>query len=366
MQPGRTRASIARARYGVLPSGAPVDSFALTSAAGHTMQCIAYGAIITSLRVPDRSGVLDDVVLGHDTLDGYLTASRYFGAVVGRYANRIAFGRFQLDGEAHALTANNGPHHLHGGVRGFDKVLWDAEPFEEPHAVGVRFSYESRDGDEGYPGALVASVEYRLTAAGELRIGYRATATRPTPVNLTQHSYWNLAGARADTILDHELTIHADEFTPTDASLIPLGELRRVAATPFDFRAPTRIGSRIADDDEQLRRAGGYDHNFVLRSSTAGLRPAARLHDPLSGRTLEISTTEPGLQFYSGNFLDGSIRGKAGRAYGHRAGLCLETQHFPDSPNHPEFPSAILRPGASYASSTVFAFSSLRQGDSGR
>jgi aldose 1-epimerase len=359
MQPARARASVTRVRYGVLPSGEAVDAFTLASAAGVTMSCIGYGATITSLHLPDRLGELRDVVLGHDTLDGYLTDSPYFGAVVGRYANRIAFGRFVLDGEPHRLTVNDGVHHLHGGLRGFDKVAWDAEPFEEPNVVGVRFAYESADGEEGYPGALSAVVDYRLTATGELRIDYRASATRPTPVNLTQHTYWNLAGAGAASILDHELTIHADEFTPTDATLIPLGERRRVAATPFDFRAAARIGARIADDDEQLQRAGGYDHNFVLRRSPAAgrLQAAARLHDPLSGRTLDVSTTEPGVQFYSGNFLDGSIRGKGGRAYPHRGGLCLETQHFPDSPNHPGFPSTILRPGESYASSTVFAFS---------
>jgi aldose 1-epimerase len=362
MQPGSIRASdhgsAARVRYGTLPSGDPVDAFTLTSGVGLTMQCITLGATITSLRVPDRRGHLGDVVLGHDTLDGYLTASPYFGAVVGRHANRIAFGRFTLDGEPHRLTTNDGPHHLHGGIRGFDKVVWDAEAFEEPHAVGVRFSYGSADGEEGYPGALTAGVEYRLTDAGELRIDYRATASRPTPVNLTQHSYWNLASGGADSILDHELTIHADEFTPIDATLIPLGTRRPVAGTAFDFRAPARVGARIEDDDEQLRRAGGYDHNFVLRRAASGaLRPAARLHDARSGRTIDVSTTEPGLQLYSGNFLDGSIRGKGGQPYRHRAGLCLETQHFPDSPNHPEFPSAILRPDTTYTSRTVFAFS---------
>lgn len=358
MQSTDPRTSVTRARYGVLPSGEPVDGFALAGPAGVTMHCIAYGATITSLRVPDRHGALDDVVLGHDTLGRYLTESPYFGALVGRCANRIAFGRFVLDGEPHRLSVNDGVHHLHGGVRGFDKVVWDAELFEEPGVAGVRFSYESAEGEEGYPGALSAGVEYRLGGTGELRVDYRASATRPTPVNLTQHSYWNLAGARAATILDHELTIHADQFTPTDATLIPLGERRLVDGTPFDFRVPSRIGARIAADDEQLRRAGGYDHNFVLRRSPApGLQPAARLHDPLSGRTMEVSTTEPGLQLYSGNFLDGSIRGKGGRTYPHRAGLCLETQHFPDSPNHADFPSTILRPGERYASSTVFAFS---------
>jgi aldose 1-epimerase len=345
----------------MMPSGEPVDAFVLASAAGLTMQCITYGATITSLLVPDRNGDVDDVVLGHDTLEGYLTASPYFGAVIGRHANRIALGRFVLDGEPHQLTINDGPHHLHGGLRGFDKVLWDAEAFEEPDAVGVRFAYRSRDGEEGYPGALTAGVAYRLTARGELRIDYRATADRPTPVNLTQHSYWNLGGAAAPDILDHELTIHADEFTPIDATLIPLGERRVLAGSAFDFRGPARLGARIGDVDEQLRRAGGYDHNFVLRrSAVGGVQPAARLHEPRSGRTLDVATTEPGLQLYSGNFLDGSIRGKGGRPYVHRAGLCLETQHFPDSPNRPDFASTILRPGAIHTSCTVLAFSSTR------
>jgi aldose 1-epimerase len=365
MQPGSIRAphrpSVARARYGVMPSGEPVDAFVLTSAAGFTMQCITVGATITSLLVPDRHGDLGDVVLGHDALEGYLAASPYFGAVVGRHANRIAFGRFVLDGEPHQLTVNDGPHHLHGGVRGFDKVLWEAEALEEPHAVGVRFAYRSPDGEEGYPGALAAAVEYRLTAAGELRIDYRATTSRATPVNLTQHSYWNLCGAGAADILDHELTIHADEFTPVDATLIPLGEHRAVAGSAFDFRAPRRVGARIDDVDEQLRRAGGYDHNFVLRrTGSGGVQSAARLHDPRSGRTVDLATTEPGLQLYSGNFLDGSIRGKGGRPYAHRGGLCLETQHFPDSPNHPDFPSTILRPGMTHSSRTVLAFSTTR------
>lgn len=355
------RASVARARFGALPSGQPVDAFVLRSAVGLTMRCITFGATITALEVPDRHGLPGDVVLGHDTLDGYLEASPYFGAVVGRHANRIAFARFTLDGEPHRLTINDGPHHLHGGIRGFDKVVWDAETIEEPDVVGVRFSYESADGEEGYPGVLSAGVDYRLTAAGELRIDYRATASRPTPVNLTQHSYWNLADAGASSIVDHELTIHADEITPVDPTLIPVGERRQVAGTAFDFRAPRVIGARIEDDDEQLRRAGGYDHNFVLRQAgTGALRPAARLHDARSGRIMDVSTTEPGLQLYSGNFLDGSIRGKGGQPYRHRAGLCLETQHFPDSPNHPAFPSAILRPGAVYVSRTVFAFSAAR------
>jgi aldose 1-epimerase len=352
---------LAASRYGVLPTGEPIDAFTMRGPGGLEMCCISYGAIITSLRVPDRDGRIDDVVLGHDTLEGYLDASPYFGAVIGRYANRIARGRFSLDGESYHLATNDGPNHLHGGVRGFDKVVWRGEALADDEGAAVRFSYESADGEEGYPGALSARVEYRLTAAGELRVDYRAIATRATPVNLTQHTYWNLAGPRETTILAHELTIEADEMTPIDAGLIPIGTRRKVAGTPFDFRTPTRIGARIADEDEQLRHAGGYDHNFVLGGPSGGMpRPVARLHDPRSGRTLEVSTTEPGLQFYSGNFLDGSIRGKDGRRYEHRGGLCLETQHFPDSPNQAGFPSTILRPGDTYASTTVFTFSAER------
>jgi aldose 1-epimerase len=358
MPAGQRIPSVTRASFGVLPAGERVDSFALVSARGLEMRVITLGGVITSLRIPDREGCLDDVVLGHDTLAGYVAASPYFGALVGRYANRIALGRFTLDGIEHRLATNDGPHHLHGGVRGFDKVVWTAEPLEEQGAVGVRLSYESADGEEGYPGALSARVVYRLTEDDALEVEYAATTTRATPVNLTQHSYWNLAGSRAPTILDHELTIHADSFTPVDAGLIPTGEVRPVAETAFDFRTAARVGAHVDDQDVQLRHAGGYDHNFVLRAAgPAELRPAARLRDPLSGRTLDVHTTEPGLQFYSGNFLDGSIRGKGGRAYVHRGGLCLETQHFPDSPNRPAFPSTILRPGEWYRSRARLAFS---------
>lgn len=335
-----------------------MESFALSNGGALALHCITLGATITSLWAPDRSGRQGDVTLGHDSLEGYLAASPYFGAVVGRYANRIAYGRVMLDGDTWQLSVNDGPHHLHGGLRGFDKVVWEAEPFDGDGGVGVRFSYQSADGEEGYPGALHARVTYRLTDADELRCEYLASTTRPTPVNLTQHSYWNLSAGHSPAILDHELTIHADAFTPVDDGLIPTGDQRLVHGTPFDFRQPRRIGACIDDDDQQLRRAGGYDHNYVLRRpATATMHPAARLHDPLTGRTLSISTSEPGLQLYSGNFLDGTIRGKDGRQYVHRAGLCLETQHFPDSPNRPEFPSTIVRPGARHESTTVFRFS---------
>ena len=320
------------------------------------VEAIEYGAIITRVLVPDRRGELGDVVLGFDTLDGYLGKSPYFGAVVGRYANRIAHGRFALDGVAYQLACNDGANHLHGGVRGFDKVLWKGTPLSDDAMPGVTFLYESADGDEGYPGALSARVTYRLSGDGALHVRYHATTDRATIVNLTQHSYLNLADGERD-VLGHELMVHASRFTPVDAGLIPTGELRLVEGTPFDFRTTVALGARIDEPDRQLQVAGGYDHNFVL--DRAGERPlalAARVVEPMSGRTLEVHTTEPGLQLYSGNFLDGSVIGKDGRRYAHRTGFCLETQHFPDSPNHPEFPSVVLRPDGRYESETVFAF----------
>jgi aldose 1-epimerase len=348
--------AVTRARFGVRPDGVEVDLY--TIRAGRLeMRAITYGGIIVSLRTPDRTGRLDDVVLGHDTLEGYLDHSPYLGAIVGRYANRIANGRFSLDGETYRLATNDGAQHLHGGRRGFDKMIWKATPFVLPTESGVSFAHTSPDGTEGYPGTLRASVTYTLTERDELRVEYDASTDRPTIVNLSQHSYFNLAGAGATDVLDHVLTIDADQFTPIGATLIPTGERAPVEGTPFDFRAPRRIGARIADADAQLANAGGYDHNFVLRRGDDGsLTRAARVSEPRRGRTLDVSTTEPGLQLYSGNFLDGSIRGKGGRVYGHRGGFCLETQHFPDSPNQPGFPSVVLRPDESYRSRTVFTF----------
>jgi aldose 1-epimerase len=349
---------VERRRYGALPDGRAVDLFVLRAGALE-LRAITYGGIITELRVPDRDGRVEDVVLGHDALDGYLRHSPYFGALVGRCANRIANGRFTLDGTTYQLDRNDGRHHLHGGHRGFDKVLWTGTELDRDGAAGVSFTYTSVDGDERYPGTVQARVDYVLSSRGELVVEYRATTDRPTIVNLSQHSYFNLGGRSTRDVLGHELTIHADHFTPVDETLVPTGVIAPVAGTPFDFREPTPIGARIDAPDAQLRHAGGYDHNFVLSRRAAeanGLRPAARVREPTSGRVLDVHTTEPGLQLYSGNFLDGSIRGKEGRAYAHRGGFCLESQHFPDSPNHDDFPSVVLRPSEEYRSRTVFTF----------
>jgi aldose 1-epimerase len=350
--------SVTRAPFGHLPDGRSVELFTLTNSHGIEARAMTYGAIITAIRTPDRQGRRDDIVLGFDSLAGYLAGSPFFGAVVGRYANRIANGRFTLDGVTYQLARNNGPNSLHGGQRGFDKVLWKAEPFRTDSTVGVTLWYTSADGEEGYPGTLSVRVSYTLTARDELVVDYDATTDKATPVNLSQHTYWNLHGAGRGNILDHVLTLDASAFTPVDSTLIPIGKIAPVAGTPFDFRRPAAIGARIDDADEQLRFGRGYDHNWVIDRPRPGvLVHAAHLADPVSGRALDISTTEPGVQFYAGNFLDGTIKGKGGLAYRHRTGLCLETQHFPDSPNHPNFPSTVLRPGERYQSRTVFAFS---------
>jgi aldose 1-epimerase len=339
-----------------MPSGEVVDAWTLVNRHGTTLSAITLGATITSLVVADRDGRPDDVVLGMSDLRGYLTQSPYFGAVAGRLANRIAHGRFTLDGVTYQLATNNGPNHLHGGVVGFDKRLWTAERVRNDSGVAVRFNLTSRDGNEGYPGMVRASVRYLLTDDDRLIIDYRATTTRPTVVNLTQHSYFNLAGRLRGDILGHELRINADRFTPVDSTLIPTGELSQVDGTPFDYRIATPIGARIDADHQQIRYGKGYDHNFVLQRSGPGLEHAATVYEPLSGRTLDVWTTEPGLQLYTGNFLDGTIVGKEQRIYRQHAGFCLETQHFPDSPNHPLFPSVVLRPGGRYQSRTVYAF----------
>jgi len=345
---------VARQPFGQTSDGTPVEMFVLTNRQGVQVRAITYGGIITSLRVPDRAGTMADVVHGFDSIEGYLKGHPYFGSIVGRYGNRIARGQFSLGGQTYTLAVNNGPNHLHGGLKGFDKAVWQGEPL--PNGTGVAFSRTSPDGEEGYPGNLKARVTYALSDANELSIAYEATTDKPTPVNLTQHTYFNLAGHDSGDILGHELTIHADRYTPVDSTLIPTGELAPVAGTPFDFRKGERVGARINTAHEQLKHAGGYDHNFVLNRTGDGLRPAARLVDPKSGRTLEVSTSEPGLQFYSGNFLDGRLTGKGGVVYAHRSGLCLETQHYPDSPNKPGFPSTILNPGETYRTSTVFRF----------
>ena len=346
------------------PAGQAVELFTLTNADGIEVKFTNYGGIITSIKTPDRAGHFADIVLGYDDLAGYLRNSPYFGAIVGRYANRIARGRFTLDGTVYTLAINNGPNSLHGGLRGFDKVVWNARPFQVQEGQGVTLDYTSRDGEEGYPGTVHAAVTYALTPDDRLIVEYAVTTNKDTPINLSQHTYWNLAGNASRDILGHVLTINADSITPVDSTLIPTGEITSVQGTPFDFRLPTPIGARIDQRDNiQIRYGNGYDHNFVLnRGSSAAdaLVHAARVVEPTTGRTLDIYTTEPGIQFYSGNFLDGSITGKGGSVYRFRYGLALETQHYPDSPNHPNFPSTILRAGEYYHSRTVFQFGVTR------
>jgi aldose 1-epimerase len=337
--------------FGQLPDGQKVDLYALTNGKGLSAKIMNYGATLVSLGIPDRNGNIADITLGCDSLEGYMAASPYFGSTVGRYANRIAKGKFSLDGVEYTLATNNGENHLHGGIKGFDKVLWQAEPFKEEKAVGVKFVYFSKDGEEGYPGNLACTVTYRMTGDNELKITYEAETDKATPVNLTHHSYFNLAGQGEGDILSHELMLEADKYTPVDAGLIPTGEIRDVADSPMDFTIPHAIGERIGQVE------GGYDHNFVLRSGGGSLGLAARVYEPESGRVMEIFTTEPGIQFYSGNFLDGTITGKEGKVYNQHYGFCLEPQHFPDSPNKPNFPSTILQPGAKYLSITLFKFS---------
>jgi aldose 1-epimerase len=338
-----------------MPDGTAVHLFTLDNNRGMTVKITNYGGIIASIITPDRDGKLVDVVHGHDTLDGYLNRSRYFGALCGRFANRIVLGKFTLNGVEYSLAQNNGENHLHGGLKGFDKVVWDAKDLASYDSIGVELSYLSQDGEEGYPGNLRVTVKYVLTETNELRLEYFATTDQDTVINLTNHSYFNLAGA--GTILDHELTINADGFTPIRKGSIPTGEIRSVANTPLDFNRPTRIGARIDDDYEQLAVAGGYDFNFVLNDGERQPRKAAELFEPISGRSFEVLTTQPGMQFYSGNFLDGTLVGKSGRAYVKHSGCCFETQHFPDSPNQPAFPSTILKPGEKYEQTTVFRFS---------
>lgn len=354
------------ASFGVTPDGQRVELFTLAGASGVRVRILTLGGIIVSLHAPDRDGALDDVVLGYDSLAGYTDPrTPYFGAIVGRYANRIAGGRFTLDGEEHRLAITDPPNALHGGVKGFDKVCWKWEVLPAARGDAVRLRYTSADGEEGYPGTVRVEVVYTLDDEGTLAIDYRASTDKATPLNLTQHSYFNLGGHASGDVLGHELTLRAGRFTPVDPTRIPTGELAPVGGTPFDFRGGQTIGSRIGEPHPQLLVGGGYDHNFVLDDAPGGMTgvapgtapaPAARLHDPRTGRTLDVATTEPGLQLYTGNALDGTLHGKGGHRYGRRAGVCLETQHFPDSPNHPEFPSTILRPGGDFRSRTTFTF----------
>lgn len=353
------QASITTSPFGQLPDGRPATLYTLTNPNGVVIKITDFGGVITEIHVPDRDGNFADIALGFDTLQPYTADSPYFGALVGRYGNRISQGRFELDGKTVQLPINSGEQHLHGGTAGFDRRLWTALPFQEGDSVGLTLMYRSPDGEEGYPGNLDVTVVYELTAGNELVLAFDAVTDKATPINLTQHAYFNLAG-KGD-ILGHELTIAADAITPVDVKLIPTGEFKPVEGTPFDFRQPRTIGELIEADDEQLRFGQGYDHNFVLNRPQSGSTRratvlAARVHEPVSGRVLELYTEEPGVQFYSGNFLDGTLNGK-GQSYAFRSGFCLEPQHFPDSPNQPNFPSTILRPGAEYATVSRFKFS---------
>ncbi len=346
------KATVRKDAFGKTATGEAVEIYTLTNSNGLEARIMTYGAILVSMKVPDRAGKLDDVTLGFDSLDPYLQRHPFFGAIVGRYANRIAKGRFTLNNKQYTLAVNNGENSLHGGIKGFDKSVWRAKPLNNSAGVGVELSHLSKDGDEGYPGNLSVTVRYTLTNKDELKIEYSSTTDADTVINLTNHAYFNLAGQGNGDILNHQMMINADRFTPTDAGAIPTGELRPVQGTPFDFRTPMKIGARINQNEEQLKLGKGYDHNFVLND-----RNAAQVYEETSGRVLSVWTTEPGVQLYTGNYLDGSLKGKGGKTYGPRSGFCLETQHFPDSPNKPNFPSAVLKKGEKRESTTIFRFS---------
>jgi aldose 1-epimerase len=354
------RGTIRKQSFGKTNTGEQIDLYSLSNQKGMEVSITNFGATIVTLRVPDRAGKSADVVLGFDTLEGYENGKSYFGATVGRYANRIGGGTFSIGGKTYTLPKNNGNNTLHGGIVGFNKKVWKAREIAGKDGAALELSYLSPDGEEGFPGNLSVKVVFTLLAdRNELKIDYTATTDKDTVLNLSNHSYFNLAGEGNGDVLDHVMRLHAKQFTPVDETLIPTGELRDVAGTPLDFNTATAIGKRINDNYEQLVFGKGYDHNWVVaRSGTGtGLTIAAEASDPKSGRTLEVLTTEPGVQFYSGNFLDGSAKGKGGEAYAQRAAFCLETQHFPDSPNHPNFPSTLLKPGAVFHSETVFRFS---------
>ena len=345
---------IERKPFGKTPAGESVELFTFTRAGAPTVAITNLGGHIVSILAPDRAGRAVDVTLGYRDFAGYLGDTSYFGSIVGRYANRIAKGRFTLDGKTYSLATNNGPNSLHGGPTGFQKRVWTPKVVSGKDGDALELTYVSKDGEEGYPGTLTAKVVYSLREDGGLAIDYSATTDAPTVVNLTNHAYFNLAGEGEGTILRHEMQIEADAYTPVDATLIPTGERRPVEGTPLDFRKPVAIGARIDAADEQLKAGGGYDHNYVLRGTMGELRLAARVVEPKSGRVLEMLTTEPGVQFYSGNFLDGKVVGKSGKPYGRRSAFCLEAQHFPDSPNQPGFPPVVLRPGQTYRQTTVY------------
>jgi aldose 1-epimerase len=349
------KGTITESPFGKLPDGTPVELYTLRNSHGMEATIMTYGGIVTSLKVPDKDGNFGDVVLGYDNLDGYLKSSPYFGALIGRYGNRIAHGQFSLDGVTYNLATNNGVNSLHGGLKGFDKRVWSARPLPTANGPSLILTYVSRNEEEGYPGNLLVTAVYSITENNELKLEFTATTDRDTVVNLTHHSYFNLCGS--GDVLGHVVYINADKFTPVDSGLIPTGELRPVAGTPFDFTKPATIGSRINNtNDEQIVLGGGYDHNFVLNKKGNELSLAASVYEPTTGRTMEVWTTEPGVQFYSGNFLDGSITGKGGWVYNFRNGFCFEPQHFPDSPNHPAFPTTELKPGETYQNTIIYKF----------
>jgi aldose 1-epimerase len=351
---------ISKESFGKTADGESVDLFTLTNRNGMEAKITNYGGIVTTLTAPDRNNKYADVVLGFNDLDSYLKGHPYFGALVGRYGNRIAKGRFTLNGIEYKLAVNNGENHLHGGIKGFDKVVWTARSMRTKLGPALSLTYVSKDMEEGYPGNLTVKVVYTLTNNNELRIDYSASTDKDTVTNLTHHSYFNLAGEGTGDILNHQLLLKASRFTPTDAGSIPTGELRNVQGTPFDFLKSTAIGARINQDEEQLKFGGGYDHNWVVNGRAGTLRQAASVYESTSGRVMDVWTTEPGIQFYTGNFLDGTLTGKSGKAYARRNGFCLETQHYPDSPNKPKFPTTTLRKGTTYRSTTIYRFSARK------
>lgn len=355
-----TAQKITKESFGKTADGEAVDLFTLSNRNGMEAKITNYGGIVVSLTAPDRNRKFADVVLGFNDLDSYLKGHPYFGALIGRYGNRIAKGRFTLNGVDYKLAVNNGENHLHGGIMGFDKVVWTPKPLRTKSGAALSLTYLSKDGEEGYPGNLTVKVVYTLTNNNELRIDYTASTDKDTVINLTHHSYFNLAGEGNGDILNHQLTLNANRFTPTDAGSIPTGELRSVLGTPFNFLKSTTIGERINDDDQQLKFGGGYDHNWVVNGPAGTLRQAASVYEATSGRVMQVWTTEPGVQFYTGNFLDGTLTGKSGKLYQRRYGLCLETQHYPDSPNQPKFPTTTLRRGATYRSTTIYRFSARK------
>ncbi len=357
-EPTKTVGTITEAVFGYTPARTPVEIYTLRNSRGMTARILTYGGIVQTLKVPDKNGNLDDVVLGYDNLNGYLTNSSYFGALIGRYGNRIGGARFTLEGKTYTLAANNGPNSLHGGIQGFNKVIWKARTWYTPDGPALELTYVSKDGEEGFPGTLKVTAIYTLTENNELHLDFSATTDQPTICNLTAHSYFNLRGQGNGDVLGHEVYINADNFTPVDKDLIPTGELKPVDGTPFDFRNPVAIGARINDPDQQLQFGPGYDHNWVINKPLGQFSLMARVYEPTTGRVMEVWSTEPGLQFYSGNFLDGAVIGKDGKVYPRRSGFCLEPQHYPDSPNKPMFPSTELKPGETYQTSIVYRFSS--------